>query len=311
MNQHSVSYDIDHPQAIYYVQATLKAAARLFGCSDGLDSWILANEPNFYSTPSLHAKEKYVTFLKRKYHSNLQGLHAAWRDGSGGRDDLPWSWEEAAQRFMNAEAPDEDEAIRSAMMLTGGGGSGGSSSSMDSGARRRWLDWSAFNSQRVTRWARSLRSALKEVNACHRASIKFNTAPNFPSGVITNGIDRPAMLHELDISGLDQGFPPPWDESEGGHGASRGVRANGNLLWYDNRKYSCDWLHVAFSLSFIKSIAPTKPIANWEWHLITDCCTTARTHQTDASLLRVRVWFTALLANRPLLASKSAADASW
>ena len=42
MNQHSVGYDIDHPQALVYMRAALSAAARLFGCHEALDSWVLA-----------------------------------------------------------------------------------------------------------------------------------------------------------------------------------------------------------------------------------------------------------------------------
>ena len=34
--------DIDHPQALTYMRAALSAAARLFGCHEALDSWVLA-----------------------------------------------------------------------------------------------------------------------------------------------------------------------------------------------------------------------------------------------------------------------------
>ena len=95
------------------------------------------------------------------------------------------------------------------------------------------------------------------------------TRPAFPAAAVTNGIDRVAMLRELDISGLDAGFPWPWVAAEGGVGRSRGIRFGDHLLFYDNRRYACDWLHVAMTLTLLKSIAPSKLILNSEWHLIT------------------------------------------
>lgn len=156
---------------------------------------------------------------------------------------------------------------------------------------RHWIDWSRFNAARVLEWAKGLRAAVRDVSTCHRCTIKFNTAPAFPAARITNGIDRPAMVRELDISGLDGGFPSRWVEGEG---RSRAIRGNTNTRFYDNRKYTSDWIAVAMTLTLLRSMAPAKLAFNQEWHLYTDCCTSPRVHQTDAALTRSRVWFAAL-----------------
>ena len=47
-HQHGVEYDIDNPTAMRLMGAALTAAAQTLGCHPSLDSWVLANEPNFH-----------------------------------------------------------------------------------------------------------------------------------------------------------------------------------------------------------------------------------------------------------------------
>ena len=267
--QHGVQYDIDHPEAMRYMGAALTAAARLFGCHAGLDSWILANEPNFYATPSAHAANKYAAVLRAKYQGCLECLSRAWQLGELG------SWEGTAL----AQLRDPPQPVESPL---------------DSGGARQWLDYSQFNAKRVGEWASALHQSVRGVSSCHMTSMKLNSAPNFPASVVTNGIDRVAMVRMLDISGMDDGFPPPWGAAEGGVGYSRAIRLSDQLAFYDNRKYTCDWLHVAMSLTLLRSVAPAKLVFNSEHHLITDCCTTPRMWQRDSQLMAVRIWFVAL-----------------
>ena len=103
-----------------------------------------------------------------------------------------------------------------------------------------WLDWCRFNSDRVTRWLRGLRAELRAVDTCHLTSAKLNTGPNLDLAPLDNGIDRVALLREMDISGLDSSFSPP-----AGDGHTRGARNGAVLSSYDTRKYVADWLPVA------------------------------------------------------------------
>ena len=72
---------------------------------------------------------------------------------------------------------------------------------LDTGAVRLWMDWSRFNAARVLEWAKGLRAAVRSVAPCHQCTIKFNTGPAFPVSRVINGIDRPARVREMDISG--------------------------------------------------------------------------------------------------------------
>ena len=248
--QHSVSYDIDHPAATEYMGRALTSAASLFGCHEALDSWILANEPNFYSTPSEHAMRAYAAFLQRKYAGCLPCLGRAWY----GRDQYWQDWLTPARRHANAPPPPEETQTLD---------------SMDGTASRIWLDWARFNARRVSRWARALRAAVRRAAPCHACLMKFNTAPAFPASIVTNGIDRLTMLREMDISGFDAAFPPPWVD---GKGLSRGIRDSHRLEYYDNRKYSTEYAADA-------TRACTPMCARARAHTHTHCshCTRTRT----------------------------------
>ena len=51
---------------------------------------------------------------------------------------------------------------------------------------------------------------------------------------------------------------------------------------------------MAVVLSLIRSVAPSKLVMDSEWHLVTDCCTSARERFASPSYSTVRAWFNAL-----------------
>lgn len=63
--------------AARYMRLFLRLAAEHFGCHPALDSWILGNEVNFYSTASPHAAAKFAAFLRTKYSGHLERLQQA------------------------------------------------------------------------------------------------------------------------------------------------------------------------------------------------------------------------------------------
>ena len=157
-DQHSVSYDIDHPQALPTMRSALAGAANLFGCDEALESWVLGNEVNFYSTPSLHAARRYGDFLRSRYAGCVECVAEAWY-----ADRHRWlgsDWTALARDHgLGAPMPDDEEEHPEWAY---------SADFLDSGAHRRWLDWQAFNCWRVTEWARALCASLKDVSRCHR-----------------------------------------------------------------------------------------------------------------------------------------------
>lgn len=76
--QHGMAYDIDHPAALPYMRAFLRAATAHFGCDEAIDSWILGNEVNYYTTASSHATVKFGLYLRRRYSGRLTDLRRAW-----------------------------------------------------------------------------------------------------------------------------------------------------------------------------------------------------------------------------------------
>ena len=216
--QHSVEYDIDHPEAMPLMSATLRQVASHIGCHPGLDSWIIANEPTFRATPSPHTASAFRGWLRDRYVACIDCLNRAWL-GSGSSwyasfDDVLSSPPQPA--WWAEGVPNWDPEL-------------------DSGEMRRWLDWSAFNDLRVTSWLTGLRDAIKGVSACHRVHAKFNTGPALPLRALDTGIDRVAAARLLDINGLDSGFPQPWHD---GGGEQRGTRRGPFPIAYDNRRYT-------------------------------------------------------------------------
>eukprot|EP00966_Prymnesium_polylepis_P015294 353674-Prymnesium_polylepis.1 len=241
--------------------AALRGAARLVGCHAALGGWILANEPNFRGTPSEHTAAKYAAHLEAKYDGDIGALNGAWSTQLERFDQAPTS----------PLPPDGDDDL-------------------DSGARRMWLDWCRFNSDRVTSWLRALRAAVQAVDPCHQCSAKLNTGPNLRLGPLDNGIDRVALLRLMDITGLDSSFNPP---SADGH--TRAARNGYAMPSYDTRRYTADWVPVAVTLTLLKSVVPGKLVFDSEWHLVTDCCYTPRERYADPGFTSARVWFSALM----------------
>ena len=294
-SQHSVEYDIDHPMAMHYMNATLAPLARAFGCAPGLHSWIIANEPTFRATPSRHAAAAFHRWLRRRYGGCLECLNRAYVGSSAGGwhasfDDVLSS--PTAPLTYNEATPDQWDQL---------------DPSLDSGTMRRWLDWAAFNEERVAGWLTGLRDAIKSGGACHRVHAKFNTGPALPLRILDTGINRVRAARLLDINGLDSGFPAPFPEGAGG---PRGIRGGPRRLLYDNTRYSCDWLHMAVVLPLIRSIAPHKLVVDSEWHVHTDCCTSARERFAEPTFSSVRVWFNALHGTGALAAWQWGRDAT-
>ena len=256
--QHSVSYDIDHPQAEPLMHAffsalmpslspaslesdPLPSAASSRGCHPAVRGVQLANEPALRGTASAHTVAGFGAWLSAEYGGNLAALVANWQsiDGETVFDSFQQAAEAGALTYTHATA--EPAA--------------------GSGQAARLADWFRFNDGRVTAWQRRLAAMLWQLSPCHATLAKLNEANNIDERLSDHGIDFYALANLHNISAFDSqfGYPGPNGEQAAFKSATTTYRTDG---------YSSDWLNQLVVLPFMTSAAPGKLLLDTELHTL-------------------------------------------
>jgi hypothetical protein len=254
-NTHFCSYDIDNPGAKDVWNFTLAAvlpavfAAAMPPSTAPRQLLVsLHNEPGWYSANSSHTLRKFVAFLQARYGS-VHALNKAWGDKLT-------SWVEFSVTRMRAVA---------------------------------WLspvqhlDWGRFNNERVTAWFLWLCETAKRSAGPNAGRIKcLVKASNgaSPLGFThTDGIDRVQLPAGLDLNGCDT-------RAEFAVGQSH--QPFSQLPTSTTEAYAMDWVGMMGSYDFMASMAPGKPVVDYEWHAVS----TVHFRQQDIPVryLRTALW---------------------
>ena len=234
---HMLEYDIDHPGTQIILGKILAAVAQETAkySPSLVYSFILHNEPAFFWSKSQYTFAKYQAWLQEAY-------------GKGGIDSLNKAWNSTFASFADvARLP----------------------STPPKSTRAEYYDWTKFNQKRGTDYFKFLHSTIKANDPripCHSKIMNGETLiPGIHGPAITAnvaggggddlsvktwaqhefGIDRAALIDLFEINGCDTHITDKADPTQG---------------------FALDWTTQSISFDFQKSLAPSKPIFDSEWH---------------------------------------------
>ena len=209
--QHSISYDISHPQAMPLMEAFIRGLHGALpppppresrtpadhtpgGCRPAVFAVQLMNEPALRGTASAYAKAGFARWLRRQYGGRLPLIRAAWHASRSAITSFEDAAELATPRAsarQTAEPP------------------------VDSGGAARIADWFQYNEERVTAWQANLTALFWQASPCHRTMAKLNQANSIDERLHDDGIDTAALstLHNVSAT-----------RARGGKGGEQGVQ---------------------------------------------------------------------------------------
>ena len=224
----------------------------------------------------------YRAFLQQKYRNDIGLLNQAWQTSLGSFGDV-------------AGQPATPEIV------TVGG------------EAAEWYDWSSFNNARVTAMYTMIAETIHEEAAkdphfhqgCNTTTLKLQDGNEF-TGLRYKGIDREALVDALTWNGCDSGIA-----SNAGLNSRARVNAKcrvanpepnlanppggtwggaGWLQLYDKNRYCADWLGQGAGYTLQRSLSPSKPLYDTEWHSVGTL--TWRDEEMTREYASTAVWFT-------------------
>lgn len=228
--QHFCSFDIDNPGARDVFGQALNALIPAVVNHPAVFSVSLANEPGFPAANSSYTLRKFQAWLQAAYAGRIEDLNRAWNNSPG---------------FANFSDP----AMAPAMGYR-------------TFSNAQLLDWAAFNRERVTAWYRFLYDTIQAAAARGSGGrkrlavhMKINNDGQPFGRAHTDGIDRPRLSEFYELHGCDTR-------------ALASSESHFSFPQYPPNFYAFDWLSVSGSYSFMRSLDPSKPVIESEWHTV-------------------------------------------
>jgi beta-galactosidase len=227
-----IGYDIDNPKVREMWQKYLAQVAPLISKnSHGLAVYMLANEPNWFTTKeswstgpvSDYTFQKFHKWLASEYQSNIGSLNKNWGTQFASFDavhmDIPMS------RVMKGSAI--------------------------------WYDWCRFNMDRVNEWFVFLKAEIRKNDPQALCMIKPVTDQWYDTrNERDGGLDYESFAADIeDVCGADTAADAPLDNR---------FRRFKNPEWA--ARYVCGWESQSMYYDFLKSLAPKKIIFDCEYH---------------------------------------------
>lgn len=229
-----VAIDIDHPgldEIIGKVMDQLMPILKKTNAIKAIASWDLANEP-FFSMKmwSKHTLKKYHQWLEKK-HSNINTLNTLWGTKFTKFSDIPLPSNSKADKCLPGQK----------------------------------YDRITFHNTRVTNFFELIQRHIKKhlPNAIIHLKGQDNNSLGPLDNATTDGIDREMLTPMATMHGLDT-RPLPVTEKRMAAG-NKGKNPN-KILHYDNSHYSFHWLGQSFLYDYLTSLAPHRPIVDFEYH---------------------------------------------
>ena len=233
-----INYDMDSPGFVGAFVPLLQQVASFVGPHPAFHSFMLCNEPYFYGASAAFSLPKYRTWLAAAYSNNVSALNGGWGTAYAFFADVGAS---------HLRVPDNWGSTRPAEQY----------------------DFSAWNSARVVSWAATMDAAVRAGAPSALTHIKFIDELIASPDLLQPhhlGLDREALLGALSANGCDSSAndPPRNGVSTKTHPA-RGS-ANCDEALHSVYPYGLTWLDVSLAYDFQRSLAPSKPLIDSEWH---------------------------------------------
>lgn len=238
---HFFNYDIDHPAARVLWAALFNSLLPQIGSHPAIYGYLLANEPEFPSFEGQYVYAKLHQWLIRKYNAtepyNVSLLNSAW--GSH------WNSFDAVANLTFA--PSQWATWRPNNVSV-----------------QQWVDMDAFNKWRVTDFFTFLHDSIHDavnrqqpphqqqrmISDCH---VKVSNAGHPWGSLPAAGIDRLALMDLTELNGCDTRM---WPSDETHLPFPQHLRGT----------YALDWVPLSAAYDFQRSVAPSKPLLDSEWH---------------------------------------------
>lgn len=234
-----IHYDIDYPNIKDINKSVIETfVPSIVNNSNGSSLvYVLSNEPRFDISQGLASQgvsnytyNAYIEHLKTEYDNNINTLNTVYNPFNSNKN------------FSNFDELKTNYTIPLNRVTWQG--------------TPIWYDWLRFNMNRSNRWHLDLKNAVLQSDANAKASIKI-LGRTVEDPIKDDGIDPESLMDIQDVIGFDNQVVP--NKTHG--------RNNRFYKDYLNH-YVMDWREQAITLDFAKSLHPTKPTFDSEWHAI-------------------------------------------
>lgn len=229
-----IGYDIDNPEVRnLWQQYFAQVIPVIHQSADGLATYMLANEPHWFTTQGVWSTgsvseftfQKFRKWLAARYHNDIAALNRRWN-----------------KKFLSFDAVQMNLPL-----------------SKNLKGSALWYDWCRFNMDRVNDWFAFLETEIKRYDPqahCHIKLISdFCFSTEFEKD---NGLDYETLTSKIeDVSGADTAAEAPGDDA---------FRVGKNPEW--KKRYAMGWQVQSMYYDFLKSLAPTHLIFDSEYHAL-------------------------------------------